>query len=483
VAGISRLTRTLYAQEQHADALLDLPNVVAVGTGYRRRRGKVTETVVVQVFVEKKRPLEALAEWERVPETVVGLEAETVRTDVTEINLPEGQQDTTRRRPVPGGSSIGPEATVSAGTLGGWAWDNADDTVVLLTNNHVISNLDTMPVARRVVQPGRLDGGVLPGDVIGSLKRHVAVNTVANTPSAPNPPVSAVDAAIGTITVARDDNVLQIGPGIYELQAPALGMNVQKRGRTTRLTNNGRITDINVTTRITYRNRTRLGRVANTFVITSTNGNQFSAAGDSGSLIFNQQRGQVQGTFPVVGLLFGGGTTADGTPITLANDINAVFGSVNLTTLCTGAVRALIRAIQGISEAEEASEAAIRAVRSKGQQLRRLRVELGRTSFGKQLDEFVTAQAAELSAVVLLDDEAFVLATRVLEPWIRRRTNFDILEARIDRATIDGFRRFATRAGRMAPDVRAQLQAIAAALEAAEGKSVRQVLRTARLPR
>jgi hypothetical protein len=90
---------------------------------------------------------------------------------------------------------------------------------------------------------------------------------------------------------------------------------------------------------------------------------------------------------------------------------------------------------------------------------------------------------AELSRVVLLDDEAFTLATRMLEPWIRRRTNFEILEAKIDRATIDGFRRFATRAGRIAPNVRPQLQAIASALAAAEDQSVRQLLRTGRLSR
>ena len=94
----------------------------------------------------------------------------------------------------------GPEASVSAGTLGGYACDNPGDTIVLLTNNHVISNLDMEPVLRRILQPGRFDGGVLPGDVIGQLKRDVTVSTVPNVAGA-NPPASVVDAAIGTLDV------------------------------------------------------------------------------------------------------------------------------------------------------------------------------------------------------------------------------------------------------------------------------------------
>ena len=66
-------------------------------------------------------------------------------TDVVEVYGVRALQDTTRYRPVPGGCSIGPEQSVSAGTLGGFACDNADDGIVLLSNNHVISNLDTLP--------------------------------------------------------------------------------------------------------------------------------------------------------------------------------------------------------------------------------------------------------------------------------------------------------------------------------------------------
>jgi hypothetical protein len=476
MANASDYTRVLQAQEQNEDKLLDLPGVIGVASGPRVRRGKVTRELCVQVFVERKRPLEAIGAAERVPSAVAAAEADEVATDVIEITRPQEQQDTTRYRPVQGGSSIGPESSVSAGTLGGWACDNTDDSVVLLTNNHVISALDSMPAARRVVQPGRLDGGVLPGDVIGTLKRHIALATVANPPGAPLPAVTAVDAAIGTIDVDWDDDVLQIAPAIYELQAPAVNMDVQKRGRTTRLTNNGRVFSVNGTFTINYRNNTRLGRIANTFLIRSTDNNVFSRAGDSGSLIFNQREGELGGTRPVVGLLYAGGSFNDGTPFTLACDINAVFGAMNLATICTCVVRAILRATSAAQGLDDA--AAQRFIRRKERQLRALRSRtLRRTRFGKAFDDFVSAEAPALAKVLIADDEAFGLAVRALEPWLAKTTTLDMLETPIDPETVATVQRLTKVLGAGAKNVVPQLGAIAMAVEQAQGKSVDDLLR------
>jgi hypothetical protein len=482
MANSDNVNRAMSAQEINQDSLLALPNVLGVGTGFRERKGKVTNEIAVHIFVAKKLPVDRLASWETVPRKIPGARGEPVATDVVQLDLPYAQQDRTRYRPVPGGCSIGPEASNSAGTLGGWACDHTDDTIVLLSNNHVISNLDTMPVLRRIVQPGRFDGGVLPGDVIGQLKRHIAVTTVANVAGAPVPAVSAVDAAIGTITVDRTDNVLQIGPAIYEIQAPVVGMNVQKRGRTTRLTTNGSIFSINITTNITYRNRTRLGRVGNAFVIRSTDGNLFSNAGDSGSLIFNQQAGELEGTFPVVGLLFGGATFNDGTPATIANDINAVFGALNLETVCNCVARALIEAVFGSSQVMEAGGSAARPLVRKERQLRQFRTKVLRaTAFGKAVDKLLTTRTAQLAQVIVEDEDAFGLAVKMLEPWIRHRTNYEVLEAKIDAQTVENFGRFADRAGKVNRNLRNELLMVKYAMTAVEGKKVRSVLRSAKL--
>ena len=469
----SKLARTLYAQELNEEELLNRRGVLGVATGRRMRDGKVTDETCVQVFVERKLPEARLAPHELLPARVAGREGEQVRTDVIEITPPVAEQDTARYRPVPGGCSIGPEASVSAGTLGGYACDNTDDRVVLLSNNHVISNLDTMPAARRIVQPGRLDGGRLPDDVIGTLKRHVALSTIANPPPPGTlPPVTAVDAAIGTIDVARTDNVLQIGNAIYELQAPAVGQAVQKRGRTTRLTNNATVFSVNGTFNITYRNQTRLGRVANTFVNRSTDGNPFSAAGDSGSLVFNQRQGQLNGTFPVLGLHFAGGAFNDGTPAAFACDINAVFGALNLTTICTCAVRALIRAIFSRERLQGAHE--IELIAAKERQLRALRDHLRETSVGTKLDDFVSREAPQLTDVMLRDPKVFGLAVRALEPLLRQDTVLDMLEMEIDPGTAETVTQLVGEVRRRTRDkeLRSQLEVIGKMVAGATGSSL-----------
>jgi hypothetical protein len=469
---------TMAAQEQVEEDLMQLPNVIGVGTGLRVRGGRMTDELCVQVLVDKKMPPETLAPSETVPKRVPG-PLQDAATDVLQVTI-EPQQDTGRYRPVPGGISIGPEASVSAGTLGGWACDSTDDTTVFLTNNHVISGLDTMPVLRRVVQPGRLDGGVLPADIIGRLKRDVIVNTVPNVAGA-MPPLSVVDAAIGTIDVDLTHNIRQLNvPAIYEVQAPALRMNVQKRGRTTRLTTNGQITTINTTILITYRNRTRLGQIQNSFIITSTDGNLFSNAGDSGSLILNQARGQLQGTFPVVGLLYGGGTNQFGTPITIANDINAVLGALNLETICTCVARAIIRAVFG---AREASGAVLRPeLVRKEKQLRRLRDQIARAGrFGAAIDELITQEAAGVGRVLAEDEKAFAHLVRALRPFVEKPSNEELLRTALSRETVESLLKFSSRVTAGSRDLSGKLSLVKEVASAVEGKRLGDVLRSAEL--
>lgn len=473
----SREILVRYAQESNQEQLLALANVVGVGTGLRIRNGKSTDEICVQVFVERKLAPEALDARQTVPARVPGYEGANVRTDVVEALVPDALQDTTRYRPVPGGCSIGPEATVSAGTLGGWACDQLDETTVLVSNNHVLSNLDTMPTLRRIVQPARLDSGVLPGDVIGRLKRHQQVNTVANPPTGPVP-TSVVDAAIGSIDagIDIDHDVLAIGPAIYELRAPALNMNVQKRGRTTRLTTNGRITTVGATFSCTYRNRTRISQIQNAFRITSTDGNPFGSPGDSGSLIFDQAAGQLNGTLPVVGLLYAGGTftTPPNLPFTDANDINAVFGALNLTTVCDCVVRAIIRAIFGWGAADEGSATSLE------HQLRRLRARLGDTQFGAAIGDLVNREAATAGRILASDDEAFELAVKVLQPLAGRASLTKLLETPLDDETVAAVGRLTAVFGQHDRRLGREVKLIHGALRELQGSTLGEVLKAAR---
>lgn len=471
-----RETIVRHAQERSEDRLLALPNVIGVATGLRRQRREFTDEVVIQVFVHRKVDEERLRPWEVCPTHVPGYEGAEIRTDVVETTIPDAQQDTTRYRPVPGGCSIGAEARINAGTLGGWACDSTDDTTVLLSNNHVISNLDTMPALTRVVQPGRFDGGTLPDDVIGDLKRHVPVNTVA-TGTTPVP-TSVVDAAIADIdaNVDIDHDVLAIGPAIYEVRAPALRMNVQKRGRTTQQTTNSRITSVGMTFLTNYRNRTRQSQIQNAFRITSTDGNLFSDSGDSGSLIFDQAEGELEGTRPVVGLLYAGGTFNDGTPFTDANDINAVMGALDLETICACLARALIEAVFGSRTTNE--ERTVRGVRDRERQIRRFRRKVLRESeFGQVLDHMVRTRAATAGRVLAESDEAFDLAVRALRPLREARSIPDLLRTPVDTDTIEALQRFAEVVGERDEELGRRLATLSEALRQLEGSTLETVLR------
>ena len=479
----SRETLVRHAQELNQDVLLGYPNVIGVATGFREREGKVTGAVVVQVFVSRKVSYAQLNPADVVPKRVFGWEGFAVQTDVIETTVPAAQQDTTRYRPVEAGSSIGPEASVSAGTLGGWACDNTDDTIVLLSNNHVLSNLDTLPVLRRIVQPGRLDGGVLPGDAIGALKRHNPVNTVANPPPAGTViPTSVVDAAIGSIDggIDIDHDVVDIGPAVYELRAPALNMNVQKRGRTTRLTTNGRITSVGMTFNCTYRNQTRISSIQNAFRITSTDGNVFSSPGDSGSLIFDQAAGQLSNTLPVVGLLYAGGTFNNGTPFTDANDINAVFGALNLSTACTCVARAIIRAIlESLSrEGPWRPPFPESELRRSERDFRRFRSRvLERSKYGKVLSELIAENAARGGKILAEDDEAFAAAVRALRPLGEYEVSYyELLEKPIDAKTIENLTELVGHVARSDRELGAQLKRVVGTLRQLEGSTLGHVL-------
>jgi hypothetical protein len=137
---------------------------------------------------------------------------------------------------------------------------------------------------------------------------------------------NVVDAAVGwAVPSAVRREIVFLNGGVRQyfragtsLRPAVVGMQVGKSGRTTQLTH-GRITDIAATIRVSFGG----GRVA-TFVdqiaIQSLNRSDFSAGGDSGSLIWtlDEERSPVA-------LLFAGG---NGT--TFANHIDDVLDALDV---------------------------------------------------------------------------------------------------------------------------------------------------------
>jgi hypothetical protein len=304
--------------------LLHRPGVTAVDVGYKYVKGRRTDKVAIRVFVEKKK--KNVSKKEKIPETIDG-----VKTDVIERKY-ELQQfknrkklldvellvDTGRYRPLKGGMGLGPCRVVNGyvyvGTLGAIVKDNATGNPFCLSNFHVMCIDNGWQAGDQMCQPGRVDGGSCPADVIGTLQRAVLD--------------ASVDGAVCNINsgIGYGCRVLDIG-SVTGTAAAVLGSAVRKRGRTTALTY-GFVDGLAGSVKIDYGDgigiKTLTGQI--TIGPDTAQNPLFSDHGDSGSVIMDANR-------KVVGLLFAG--SSDGH--TVANPIAAVLSALNIS-MCVGYV-------------------------------------------------------------------------------------------------------------------------------------------------
>jgi len=289
--------------------LLEYPNVIGHGTGFKYVGGKKIDQICMTVFVTKKLPKIALH-----IDDIIPTKRGSYPTDVVEIGIVRALQSRTDTwRPAPPGVSIGHFA-ITAGTFGCVVRKNNERFI--LSNNHVLANQNNASIGDRIYQPGKYDGGFeaialledfVPikfedgsgcflargvanvgnwaAKLVGSshrLKVYQEVQAVENL----------VDAAIARPIndAVIIDEILEIGwmTGKAEVD---LGTPVKKSGRTTGLTF-GTIITINATIKVQYGD----GVVTFKDQLVTTN---MSQPGDSGSLLVNEDH-------KAVGLLFAG---------------------------------------------------------------------------------------------------------------------------------------------------------------------------------
>ena len=170
---------------------------------------------------------------------------------------------------------------------------------------------NTFSIGDRMVQPSRIDTGVVPTDEFGSLARETLS---AN-----------VDGAVISIDSGRSSQCQVVDIGLVRgTTAATLGMSVRKRGRTTLLTH-GSVDGLSLSINIDYGDGIGVRTLTNQISIAAdtTRNPLFSDHGDSGSVI-------VDDSGFVVGLLFAGARTG-----TVANPIAAVLSELNIS-MCVG---------------------------------------------------------------------------------------------------------------------------------------------------
>ena len=214
-----------------------------------------------------------------------------------------------------------------SGTLGSMVQD-ASNNQFILSNNHVLADQNKAKPGEPIVQPGLVDTSCLKStsDTVATFSNAVHIKFGHGT--------NDVDAAIAAVQPGEvTPEILFIGQIAASPATPTIGMNVQKMGRTTCLTTGAiQATNVNLTVNYSVVRKPKPAKFVNQIrVIGGGSTTQFSAAGDSGSLIVTQ------GICPQpVALLFAG--SADGS--TIGNPISKVLSELNVSMVgsCTPAL-------------------------------------------------------------------------------------------------------------------------------------------------
>lgn len=306
------LQRAIEVKEQHVNALLETPGVVAVGVGHN---GNGNPSVLIFTDTPGVRGLPTSLDGVPVVTRYSGSFYARPKPDGKgKPPKDEDPVDPTARqaRPVPIGVSTGhPDITV--GTIGARVTDGTN--VYALSNNHVYADVNNALIGDAVIQPGAYDGGSSPADDIGTLYDFVPIDFFGGS--------NSVDAAIALTSAALLDNSTPsdgYGTPQSSTAAAYIGLKVKKYGRTTGETK-GRVYAMNVTVEINY-GEGKVARFDNQIVVTP---GSFSAGGDSGSLIVVNNKRSGDHLKPV-GLLFAGSAL-----YTIANPIDLVLNALGVT--------------------------------------------------------------------------------------------------------------------------------------------------------
>lgn len=309
-------------QALFASELLKIPGVHGVGIGYKKTGGKTTGQLALIVRVDRKLPRGEVDPRELIPPEYrfysrISDEEVTVVTDVQErprpVEYPCIADDAleARVRPISGGYSIG-LVGAGGGTLGGWVWDDLNNQIVLLTNNHVLGST----AGADVLQPSSGDNGNFPADHFADVVRTGTLDaTIAG-------PINANDVEL---------EIEGIGPAVYEVAPATLNMLVEKSGRTTEHTT-GQVVLVNYISN-------HYGSTSDFEVDPDPGIARFAYYGDSGSLIVERNHPSGYGWKRVVGLLWGG-LPSQGNAY--AHQLQDVFADVNLTTVCAGLLEEIL---------------------------------------------------------------------------------------------------------------------------------------------
>jgi hypothetical protein len=302
------------AVDQFLDPQTPPANVVGVGVGVKWRNGEPTGTPAVLVLVTHKVEKGEIRDKSLVPPKVGDAQTDVlaVGVPIAGSDIPEVGTETLakRVRPAQGGWSVG-HFLITAGTIGTCVYPilpggttsppthgvGIPPKYYILSNNHVLANVNAANIGDAILQPGPFDGGTNPADKIATLTSFVPITLFPPVPLTLHK--NLVDCAIAEGAFNDLDREIYWAGKVRGWRRRAdvtVGTLVQKTGRTTNFTT-GRITAVSATIDVNYGGG-RVGRLHDQIVTTN-----MSAGGDSGSLVTTIDN-------VAVGLLFAGSSVA-----------------------------------------------------------------------------------------------------------------------------------------------------------------------------
>jgi len=226
------------------------------------------------------------------------------------------------------------------GTLGSLI-QNSSGAQFLLSNNHVLARSDQASVGETIVQPGLIDDNCTPFGQAGAVITPVGALTGFLSLKSASTNADAAIAAVNAGAVNTSGNILELGalqpngtlaaapPGTSSTggkgESATLNMSVAKSGRTTGLTC-ASVSAVSLDVSVDYFTDCAETKPYLTKIYTNqiaVTGNQFSDAGDSGSLVVDSSNAEP------VGLFFAGGVNTSGVSEGVANPVGDVLSELS----------------------------------------------------------------------------------------------------------------------------------------------------------
>ncbi|KLU74550.1 hypothetical protein [Clostridium botulinum] len=261
-----------YICDNEYSFFLNKDHVIGVGLGYRIIKGFQSNESCIKVFVDKKIGADSLS-----CENLIPKEYKGIKTDVVESGICTCVELSKRIRPIPGGYSISPVDIISSGTMGCLVTDGFNR--FMLSNNHVLANLNKLPINEPIVQPGMDDKANPSQDVVALLYKYIPLNFGGIFKKEVNYADCAIAKLLDKNYATPDIALLGKLKGISN---PKLNQTVAKCGRTTEVTL-GKVTSINTTFKVYYGLRSALFK--NQIITT-----YMAEGGDSGSVLLDNKK-------------------------------------------------------------------------------------------------------------------------------------------------------------------------------------------------